>query len=203
MKLNRVEKWLMNSRLRATAQRRYEAPLLERLGGRLEGGRVLEVGCGRGVGTEIIFERFGALKVCALDLDPEMVKKAKRRLRIYPADRLELNVGDATAIRAEDETFDAVFDFMIIHHVPDWQRAVAEIARVLRPGGRFFFAEVTRQALERWSYRTFLDHPPDNRFGREEFVAELGRRGIAMKGQVEERFFGDFIYGVGLCLKAG
>jgi ubiquinone/menaquinone biosynthesis C-methylase UbiE len=197
MKLNRVEKWLINSRLRATAQRRYEAPLLERLGGRLEGGRVLEVGCGQGVGTEIIFERFGAREICAFDLDPEMVKKARRRLSRYLPDRLELYVGDATAIKAEDESFDAVFDFMIIHHVPDWQRAVAEIARVLRPEGRFFFAEVTRQALERWSYRMLFDHPPDNRFSREDFVVEVRRHGIAMNGKVEERFFGDFIYGVG------
>ena len=50
MKLNRVEKALMNNPARAMLQRWYEARLLERLGGRV---RVLEVGCGRGVGTTI------------------------------------------------------------------------------------------------------------------------------------------------------
>ncbi len=60
----------MNNPVRALMQRRYEARLLERLGGRLEGLRVLEIGCGRGIGTEIILEHFGAREVHAFDLDP-------------------------------------------------------------------------------------------------------------------------------------
>ena len=139
----------MNNPVRALMQRHHEAALMERLGGRVEGGRVLEIGCGRGVGTEIIFERFGAREVHAFDLDPDMIARARGRLSTYPADRLSLWVGDAGAIEAEDASYDAVFNFGIIHHVPDWQRAVAEVARVLRPGGRFFFEEVTKRALDR------------------------------------------------------
>lgn len=173
MKLNQVEKALMNNPVRAMLQRFYEAPLLERLGGRVEGKHALEVGCGRGVGTEIILERFGAREVYAFDLDPHMVQLARQRLRAYGPDRLKVAVGDVTAIDAQDESFDAVFDFGIIHHVPDWQIAVSEIRRVLKPGGRFFFEEVTCHALNRWSYRTFLKHPTENRFSGQEFVAEL------------------------------
>jgi ubiquinone/menaquinone biosynthesis C-methylase UbiE len=199
MKLNRVEKALMNNPIRELLQWRYEAPLLERLGGRVDGMRVLEVGCGRGVGTEVIFRRFGAAHVTAFDLDPDMVARASRRLARYSSQRLRLFVGDATAIDATDQSFDAVFDFGIIHHVPDWQMAVAEIRRVLRPGGRFFFEEVTAQALSRWAYRTFLEHPRENRFSRAQLVAELERQGIVVGGNVVERFFGDFIIGVGRC----
>ncbi|MGH9929345.1 MAG: methyltransferase type 11, partial [Pyrinomonadaceae bacterium] len=65
MKLNAVEKFLMNDPLRAAIQKHYEAGLMHRLGGRLEAMRVLEIGCGRGLGTEIIFERFGAREVHA------------------------------------------------------------------------------------------------------------------------------------------
>jgi ubiquinone/menaquinone biosynthesis C-methylase UbiE len=197
MKLNRIEKALMNNPARAWVQRQYEARWLERFGGRAEGQRVLEVGCGRGVGTEIIFKQFGAREVYAFDLDPEMVAEARRRLAAYPPDCLQLSVGDAAAIEAEDDSFDAVFDFGIIHHVPDWQRAVAEIRRVLRPGGRFFFEEITRQALERWIYRTLFEHPKENRFSGREFVAELERQGIRVGGNFAERFAGDFVIGVG------
>ena len=167
MKLNRVEKALMNNPLRAAIQRFHEAAMMERLGGRVTGQRVLELGCGRGVGTQIIFERFGAREVHAFDLDPDMVQRARRRLAVYPSDRLRLFVGDAESIPGDDGFYDAVFDFGIIHHIPRWQTAVREVARVLKPGGLFFFEEVTKQALDRWFYRTFLKHSTTNRFTAE------------------------------------
>ena len=197
MKLNRVEKALMNNPVRALVQRRHEAALMERFGGRVDGGRVLKIGCGRGVGTEIIFERFGAREVHAFDLDPDMIERAWGRLYRYPPKRLRLFVGDAAAIDAEDASYDAVFDFGIIHHVPAWQQAVTEVARVLKPGGRFLFEEVTKRALDRWFYRTFLEHPKTNRFSAEEFIAELERQGIVVGERHLEWFFGDFVVGVG------
>lgn len=184
MKLNSIEKALMNNPVRALLQWGYEAPLFERLGGRTEGQRVLEIGCGRGLGTEIIFRRFGAREVHAFDLDRDMVDRARRRLSRHPPDRLKLFVGDAVAIDEDDASFDAVFDFGIIHHVPRWERAVAEVVRVLRPRGRFFFEEVTRHALARWSYCTFLEHPTENRFSAGEFVAELECQGINVGRQL-------------------
>ena len=196
MQLNSVEKALMNNPVRAAVQRLYEGPLLERLGGKVVGQRVLEVGCGRGVGTEIILERFAAAEVAAFDLDPDMVARARRRLRRFPADRVTVSVGDVTAIAHPAASFDAVFDFGIIHHVPNWPDAVREVARVLRPGGRFFFEEVTRHALERWAYRRFLSHPQENRFTPEGFVTEVERCGMTVAGNVVTRVFGDFVIGV-------
>jgi len=189
MLLNRLEKLSMNNPVRAW---------IERLGGRTPGARVLEIGRGRGIGTEIIFERFGAAEVHAFDLDPDMVRRARSRLAPYiEADRLGLEVGDASAVPADSASYDAVFDFGILHHVPDWRAAVAEVARVLRPGGLFFFEEVTRQALDRWVYRNFFEHPAEDRFGPEDLACELGRRGFQLVNPLEERAFGDFVMGVG------
>lgn len=197
MKLNQIEKALMNNPVRAFVQRRYEAALMERLGGRTEGLRVLEIGCGRGVGTEILFKRFGAREVHAFDIDPQMIELARSRLSRYPPERLKLYVGDASAIKEDGKSFDAVFDFGIIHHVMQWKRVIAEVSRVLRPGGRFFFEEVTSQALNRWSYRTFLEHPKLDRFSARQFVLELERHGIEVGSNYLERFFGDFVIGIG------
>ena len=196
MKLNAVEKALMNNPVRAGLQRWYEARLLERLGGRVPDGHVLEVGCGRGVGTQIILGRFGAGHVTAFDLDPDMVARARRRLASHIPERVSVSTGDATSIDAAESSFDAVFDFGIIHHVPEWRAAVAEVARVLRPGGRFYFEEVTRHALQRWSYRTFLEHPEWNRFSGREFVAACHDAGLDVGDRWVERFFGDFVIGV-------
>lgn len=197
MKMNSVEKFLMNNPIRAAFQLWYEAPLLERLGGRLQNMRVLEIGCGRGVGTRIILERFGASYVHAIDIDPDMVNRARKRLADYPPDRLKLEVGDVTALGVEDASFDAVFNFAILHHVPNWQAGISEIRRILKPGGRFYFQDVTTHALNKWFYQTFLEHPSENRFSCQDFIAELERQGIAVEGNFVEKNRGDFIYGVG------
>lgn len=182
MALNRVERGLINNPVRAWVQRHYEAWLLQALGGRLDGQRVLEIGCGRGVGAEILLERFGARYVLAFDADPSMMRSARGRLTQRP---VALAVADATAIPLADDALDAVIDFGILHHVPDWRKAVAEVARVLRPGGRFYFEELTSRALDRWVYRTFLDHPKTDRFGAGDFVDELGRHGVTVDRTVE------------------
>jgi len=199
MKMNNIEKFLMNNPIRAALQRRYEVPLFEQLGGRTEGLRVLEVGCGRGVGTQEILQRFGAREVHAIDVDPDMINLARKRLTGYPSERLRLSVGDVTRIKAEDRTYDAVFDFAILHHVPVWQEGVAEIHRVLKPGGRFYFQEVTRHFLDKWFARTFLEHPVENRFSAREFVAELEAQSIRVGQNWVERGGGDYVFGVGRC----
>ena len=187
----------MNSPVRAALQPRFEAPLLRRLGGRLDEQRVLEIDCGRGIGTQLLLDYFQAGEVHAFDIDPDMVARAWRRLDGYPVESFELYVADAVSIPEADASFDAVVDFGILHHVPDWKAAVAEVARVLRPGGRFYFEEVTRQALERWAYRTFLQHPSDDRFTADELIETLRRQGIGSLGRSQTLFFGDFVVGVG------
>jgi ubiquinone/menaquinone biosynthesis C-methylase UbiE len=194
--LNFWERALINNPMRAFVQRRVETPRLLRLGGRLDRKEVLEIGCGRGIGVEVIFQQFGAARVTAVDIDPRMIDLARRRLSSIAPHRPNLAVGSATAIPASDESFDAVFDFGILHHVPEWQKAVREIARVLRPGGLFFFEEVTTQALQRWLYRTFFDHPAENRFDVEAFEAELARNTIMVQGAVESIVSKDFFIGV-------
>lgn len=88
-------------------QSHYETPLLERLGGRVDGDGVLEIGCGRGVGIGLILNRFGAARVDAFDLDREMVASAQRHLASY-GDWVTVRVGDTTAIDAPDATDGAV-----------------------------------------------------------------------------------------------
>jgi len=187
---------LVNNPVRALIQHHFEAPLLLGKAGRLDGKDVLEIGCGRGVGTEVILQRFGAGHVTAIDVDSRMVELAKRRLRSYAPGRLKLEVGEATCVDAPAAAFDAVFDFGIVHHVLDWQKAISEVARVLKPGGIFLFEEVTKTGLNRWIYRTFLDHPRENRFSLEEFLVELERHHLMLEGEIRTLIFGDIIIGV-------
>lgn len=94
----------MNTPVRPAIQRHFEAQKLLRMGGRMSGGRALEVGCARGVGTELILEMFGADSIDSFDLDPRMVAQAQKRLSPHGS-RVRLWVGDAGAIRALDATY--------------------------------------------------------------------------------------------------
>lgn len=196
MRLNVIEKMLLNNPARRVVQRFYEAPLLLRMAGRLDGKRALEIGCGQGFGMDIILRQFGAATVSGIDVDPYMVALAQRRILVHGV-RAEASVGDATAIESDDQSFDAVFDFGVIHHVPAWEDAIREVRRVLKPGGIFVFEEVSKQALDRWIYRALFEHPTENRFTLEDFVAALNKCGISVGGNVISFIFGDFFAGVG------
>ena len=198
MLMNRVETALVNSPPRRWLQRLYEVPVLKRLGGPLPAGaRVLELGCGRGYGTQLIIDKFGAAHVDAIDLDPAMIRLASERLAVHGA-RVRLAEGSATDLvstfGAEDASYDAVFDFAIIHHIPNWRDALAETARVLKPSGRFYFDEVTAHALARPSYRLLFDHPTEDRFTAQDFLDELPRHGLEPIGS-KTRIRGDYLLG--------
>ena len=177
MILNRAEYLLMNNPLRAAIQRRFEARRLLRMGGPMEGGKALEVGCGRGVGIELILELFGAASVDAFDLDPKMVAQARAR-HSARGDRVRVWVGDAASIAAPDGAYDAVFDFGIIHHVPEWRHAIREAHRVLKPGGVFYAEEVLRRFIVHPISRRLLDHPLHDRFDGVTFGRELEAVGL-------------------------
>ncbi len=177
MILNRIEFALMNNPVRTAVQRHCEVRQLLRMGGPLKGGHVLEIGCGRGVGTELILTHFGADSVDAFDLDPKMVALAERR---FESRRLPVRfwVGDATRISARDNAYDAVFDFGIIHHIPDWRQALKEVYRVLKPGGVFYAEEVLRPVILNPVIRRLLDHPLEDRFDSGRFLKELEITGL-------------------------
>lgn len=192
MLMNKAEKLLMNNPVRAAVQRHYEARRLRDMGGVMTGGRALEIGCGRGVGTEIILEQFGADTVDAFDLDADMVSRAQTRLERF-GQRVRLWTGDATDIQADDETYDAVFDFGVIHHIPDWRAALREVDRVLKPGGRFYADEIFEKFIMHPLARALLDHPLQDRFDHARFAEALEGAGLHVEASYDEGHFGFFV----------
>jgi len=115
--------------------------LIERLGLQ-EGARVLDVGCGTGRLAHWIAERVGTIgAVTGIDPVEERVHVARSR-----AGHVRFEVGQAEDLRAfEDASFDAVCMSSVFHWVADKAKALAEVRRVLRPGGRL---GVTTQPYE-------------------------------------------------------
>ncbi len=183
----------MNNNIRAFIQRHFEAKLLFNMGGSASNATVLEIGCGRGVGVEIIYDIFGAKNIHAFDLDSDMVNIARKRLYKY-GDKLNLWVGDVTNIQSNDNFYDAVFDFGIIHHVPNWIDALKEIYRVLKPGGRFYCEEIFEAFINFPIWRMLLDHPLENRFDYLKFINGLKETGfVIMSSKNFYQQFGIFI----------
>ena len=195
MLMNRIETLVVNSPPRRWLQRSVEAGILQRLGGSLAGGTALEIGCGQGAGLELIVDRFGADRAVGLDLDAKMVARAQQRLARRPL-TIEIRVGNAERLDVPNDSMDAVFDFAIIHHIPDWRAALQEVHRVLRPGGRFYFEEVTKHALERPIFGLLFDHPAEDRFSADEFVASLEDVGLRVGHRQRTVHAGDYLFGV-------
>lgn len=171
MKLNNLEFFLVNNALRAVSQRQLETPRLIGPRGSLAGQRALEIGCGRGVGMEILLS-LGAKHDTGFDLDPRMVSLAAQRLAKY-GDQVRVFVGDAEAIDAPNDSFDAVVDYGVIHHIPHWQQTLKEFVRVLKPGGTFYFEDLLKGLISTWPALIFFEHPQPTQFYCREFRSEL------------------------------
>jgi ubiquinone/menaquinone biosynthesis C-methylase UbiE len=97
-------------------------------------GDVLEIGSGSGTMAARVMEAFPDARLTAIDVDPAMVRDTRKRLARF-TERASVREASATELPFEDQSFDVVLSFIMLHHVVEWERAFREALRVLRPGG--------------------------------------------------------------------
>jgi ubiquinone/menaquinone biosynthesis C-methylase UbiE len=96
-------------------------------------GDLLELGAGSGGMAAATADAHPDARVTATDVDPVMVEAAQQRLAGHP--QVQVRQADVTDLPFEDCSFDVVASHLMLHHVIEWERALAEAYRVLRPGG--------------------------------------------------------------------
>lgn len=104
---------------------------------------VLDVGAGTGFLTEAASKAAG--KVIALDLSKSMTDEAIDKLA---GRNVEFKIGSVELIPLGDSSVDAAIGNMFLHHCPDPEKAIREMSRVLRPGGRIVFADMQEHEHE-------------------------------------------------------
>lgn len=155
-------------------------------------GTVAELCCGRGEAARLLDRRMS--RCVGIDVSAGMLEIARNEL---PEDRFFFAQGDATMLPLRDRSVDNVLMLGGIHHVPDRVSLFREVARILKPGGGFYFREPLddfalwrgiRKVVYRFS--SALDHNTERPLRRGETESALAQAGLALHDWQTRGFFG-------------
>jgi ubiquinone/menaquinone biosynthesis C-methylase UbiE len=145
----------------------------------LKGKHLLEVGCGMGYDS-LEFLKQG-VRVTATDLTPNAVKLTRRHFQIERVEAEDVSTANVLDLPYEDNTFDAVWANGVLHATGDTTRAIREVRRVLRLGGRAIISHFYRKPS--WMYTIHRlgreniefkeDDPPVNEFYTEDEIVAM------------------------------
>ncbi|MDR7222764.1 glycoside hydrolase family 99-like domain-containing protein [Aminobacter aminovorans] len=127
---------------------------------------VLDIACGEGYGCHLLAQIAGS--VVGVDIDGETIRYAQGQ---YASSRLRFEIGDATAIPLPAESVDIVTSFETIEHFSDHEKFLAEVARVLRPGGLLIISSPNRPIYSEENQHSNPFHARE--LDREEFRSAL------------------------------
>jgi ubiquinone/menaquinone biosynthesis C-methylase UbiE len=131
-----IEKYFVNSPGHTRTVDSHALQLLARIDYQ-SGWRYLDVGCGIGTAARQIAATTD-MSVTAVDVDPKQIAIAKSAA---PGSRVDYRVMDATKLEFADGQFNVTAAQMATHHIPHWERAFAEMVRVLRYGGYLIYRD--------------------------------------------------------------
>lgn len=156
------------------------ADLRYMIGGRLRPATtLLEAGCGVGHSFALLDQNFLPKRIVGLDIDDISLRKAAAQPRRWDCE-LELVNGCASYMEFADNSFDLVFCHQLVNRVQDQGRVLAELYRVLAPGGFLLCSESCRSFIEKFWVRLLFRHPRMEHRSAEEYVELLRETGFEL-----------------------
>ena len=132
-----------------------------RMGPLGEGAAVLDIGCGAGMDLLLAARAIGPRgRATGVDMTEAMAARCRAGAAAAGLDQVEVRLGDAMALPLEDASVDVVISNGVLNLTPDKRVAYGEVFRVLRPGGRFLYADIivgtelsesTRRDIDLWT----------------------------------------------------
>lgn len=172
--------WFLGTR---TWEERVVEVALEDLHGLIDAPRpaypvVLDAGCGQGKAFQALVEHFQPERVIGVDVDAAGLVLARREAELHgiPAQLLASDLAD---IDLPDASVDLVFCHQTLHHLVRQEETLAELHRVLKPGGLLLVAESTREYICSWVIRLLFRHPMHVQKSAEEYLELIRRSGFA------------------------
>jgi demethylmenaquinone methyltransferase/2-methoxy-6-polyprenyl-1,4-benzoquinol methylase len=149
----------MNRLMTAGLDRRWRAFAARQLA-LGEGGSALDVGTGTGDLAIAAAQMYPSARIVGVDFTPQMLDRGREKLqRLGLAGRVQLQVGDGERLDFADNTFDTCCSAFVVRNLADLPRGLAEMRRVVKPGGRIVCLEIShpRQKLFSAAFHLYFD----------------------------------------------
>lgn len=181
MKMNRLEYWIMNFDLGRKVYLRGIIKTLQEISQLPTNKKILEIGCGNGIGTLLIDEYFQPSDLIATEYDESLVEITKNKIT---KPNILVEQADATKFRFNNNGFDAVVGLSVIHHIPNWEEALDELHRIIKPNGLLIIKELSIDTFSTFFgkiSRKFVEHPYEDMFTEKEFIDYLTQKGFIIE----------------------
>jgi len=140
---------------------------------------IVDVGCGHGHSFKLLNERFRAMRMVGIDIDPDMIASARAEANRQGL-AVEFKQASGSALPLPDQSVDLLFCHQTFHHLIDQSSALREFHRVIKRDGVLLFAESTRKYIRSWIIRLLFRHPMEVQRSAPEYLVMLREAGFTI-----------------------
>ena len=142
-----------------------------------EVGKIFELGCGVGVTTQLIARRWPGADILAVDKDSEKIKSAQKRFS-GRNEKVLFECADILNMNLPAATYDVVVSSLVLHHIKEYEKAFATLARSVKPGGLLIIYDIPENTAVRLARCRF---PSEGVFSADELRALAVKNGCTIE----------------------